>query len=229
MQLKQRLFLFPGFSEDIHIFSEMIPLLTPHYEVICPDYRPLFDILWEKDTVSIAAFVELLENEYHIVEDDLLVGHSFGGWVATNLQRRTASKAVLIASFSNPHKVRRRRLLFSRFAQYLAKNGLFKWRIVHKLIVQKYLHLPTLPAIQKCVEVMKSWEDKHLHTVARLIHQNPAVVEFPHPILRFHGDKDIVVAPPEEEYILLEGKDHFILHTDAPFLVEKIRNFSQKN
>lgn len=225
MSAKQRLFLFPGFSEDIHIFSEMIPLLTPHYEVICPDYRANFDVLWEENALNIGRFVELLEKEHLINEADLLVGHSFGGWVATNLQKRTKSKAILIASFSNPHKVRRRWLLFSRFAQFLAKNGLFKWKIVHKSIVRKYLDLPTLPAIQKCIEVMKAWENKHLLTVAKLIHKNPVVAEFPHPILRFHGDKDIVVAPPDEEYILLEGKDHFILHTDAAFLVEKIRNF----
>jgi pimeloyl-ACP methyl ester carboxylesterase len=222
---KQRLFLFPGFSEDVNIFSEMMPLLTPHYEVICPDYRPLFDVLWENNTFHIASFVELLEKEYLIKEDDLLVGHSFGGWVATNLQQRTKSKAVLLASFSHPHKVRRRHLLFSRLAQFLTKRGLFKWSLLHKSIVRKYLHLPTLPAIQKCVEVMKTWDDKYLLTVAKLIHKNPPVSHFPYPILRFHGDKDTVVAPPEEEYILMEGKDHFILHTDAPFLVEKIRNF----
>ena len=222
---KQRLFLFPGFSEDVRIFSEMMPLLTPHYEVICPDYRPHFDILWENNTLHIASFVELLEKEYLIKENDLLVGHSFGGWVATNLQQRTKSKAVLIASFSHPHKVRRRWLIFNRFTQFLAKKGLFKWKMVHKSILRKYLHLPTLPAIQKCIEVMKTWEDKHLLTVAKLIHKNPPILHFPYPILRFHGDKDIVVAPPEEEYILLEGKDHFILHTDAAFLVEKIRNF----
>jgi pimeloyl-ACP methyl ester carboxylesterase len=78
-----------GFGGGAGVFLRMAPLLTSHYEVICIDLlgmgasgRPKYDI-WECQP-AIDWFLDSLKSyfEKRNLNDFVLLGHSFGGYMA---------------------------------------------------------------------------------------------------------------------------------------------------
>jgi hypothetical protein len=71
---------------------------------------------------------------------------------------------------------------------------------------------------------MDTWSNEELLKIIRLIAFQPAV--YPQSAhLRIHGDQDDTNYLPDEECIVIEGGNHFIQHTHAGFVAQKITNW----
>ncbi|MFN0203415.1 MAG: alpha/beta fold hydrolase [Bacteroidia bacterium] len=209
-----RVFFFPGFAEDEAVLRPLIQEFAASNETIYVDYQHFLDTFLDKP-MNMPDFVQQLSSKYYIHENDMLIGHSFGGWVAAHIHQQYNCPTVIIGSFTDNQHVIRRVFMFSKFAQYLTKKGLFKSKWIHKFVRRRYKERPSAPAIEACIQVMKTWKDHHLHQISMLIKAHPPLPYQISPLLRIHGTNDEVISPPSVFYHKIEDGDHHIQYTHA--------------
>jgi hypothetical protein len=210
--LPKKIFFFPGFAEDGLAFEAMKPYFSADYALIIVDYQDILQEVSEKNP-HLPSFSAALVTKYAIRQEDILIGHSFGGWAAVNVQKISGSPVVSIGSFTKPHKPKVSIIAFNRLGYWLTKKGMFKWKITHAIARFRYKNTATWGAVAPCIEVMKRYPDIDLLKITKLIAHQPAV-EPAHPLLHIHAPKDQTVYPPDVPYIQVHG-DHFIQHTHA--------------
>lgn len=219
---KPRVVFFPGFAEDIRVFEQMLPHFATDFHYVVVDYQ---DILLEIDEKKpdLPLFARLIAEKYDIQDRDLLIGHSFGGWAAINVQLHTSSPVVSIGSFTHPKKPKVSKIGFNRLGYWLIKKGMFKSPLLHAITRFRYKNTPMWGAVAPCIEVMKTYKDLDLLKITKLIaHQNPVTPIAP--LLHIHAPKDQTVSPPDEPHIVVHG-DHFIQHTHAEELSKYIKDW----
>lgn len=215
--MRKKIFLFPGFVQDATAFAPLQAILENRFEVICVNY---LTILPEIDTenANIIFFAKRLVEIYKIQNTDILIGHSFGGWVAANIQQLTSSPCVLIASFTNPRKPVHAKIGFNPLGFSLIRAGSFKWGFLHKIVLYRYRNKPQLPSIQNGIHIMKTWKNEDLLKITRLIAFQPQITSPTAPLLRIHSNRDEVVSPPDEPHICIPNASHGIHYTHAAWL-----------
>lgn len=221
--MPQKIFFFPGFVQDARAFEALMLSLQDEFELVGVDYLPVFPFV-ETKTADIRDFSKRLVDLYQIEESDLLVGHSFGGWVAANVQQFTGSPVLQLASFTNPRKPVVVRLGLQAVGELLMRMGAFKWRIVQYVGRFRHRNTAAYPAVLNALEVMKNWQDEDLIKVTRLIVNQPAVIP-KGKLLRIHSDRDEVVFPPDETHICLPDATHAIHVSHAGMLASIIKNW----
>lgn len=100
-----RLIYIHGYVEDPSIFDNLAPLL-PADEVLRLNLQDDF-VRWNPDdqTVNVSSLATYLADVYQIGTDDVVIGHSMGGWIAANLKAQTGCGAVLISSYTDRAKL----------------------------------------------------------------------------------------------------------------------------
>lgn len=214
--MRKKVFLFPGFVEDRRVFARMEEFLMADFELVHVDYLPVLAEM-EQEYADISWFCGRLRELYDIKKEDLLVGHSFGGWVCANVQTITGSPVVSIASFTNPKKPVHGFIGFNRLGFGLVRFGAFKWRLFHRIALWKYRNTPQLPVIQVGLDIMNTWQDRDLLKITRLI-AFQRVVSPVAPLLRFHADRDEIVYPPDEPHFCVPNATHAIHYTHAQWI-----------
>ena len=221
--MRKKVLLFPGFAEDSRVFDKISPFLLEDFELVEIDFQPILAEM-PKGKGNLPLFCKKVAEKYEIQATDILVGHSFGGWVAVNIQAITGSPVVSIASFTNPRKPVHRPIGFHRLGFMFVRLGLFKLGLFHFFARHKYRNLAEFPIIQLCLEIMKTWKDEDLLKVMRLIagqtEQLPSGA-----FLRYHGIKDEIVYPPDEPYICIPNARHAIHYTHAEWMANGIKRW----
>ncbi len=221
----KRLILIHGYVEDPGIFDRLAPLL-PTGTVLRINIESEFDRWQPKGPVNAYTLAQFLRKSYTITADDVLIGHSMGGWIAINLKALTGATTIQISSYTNQHKPVSpiRSLAVIRF---LANTGLLQSQPVISYIKKKYpfpesraLNFALVDRMAGMRKAYISWQMTILFAPVP-----PLTVS---PDLRIHAKADNIVLPPDEPYTLVPG-DHFALVFHPNEVADPIRKLLQPN
>lgn len=215
-----RIIFIPGLGEEKWIFDKIKPFIKGE-KVFIDNFRLLGEVF--EDNLNALTYADFLIKEFTITKDDVIVGHSLGGWVAFFIKYRVACSIIQLSSFTDVKKAFKpanRNIIY-----WLAQNGIGLNKFVMKLIL--YLGYRDDPSS----EVIKAIFTKLMHSDKNtLVKQlkvvfNPVVQpSFTSPDLRMHARKDHLVRPPDESYIEIPG-DHFALYTFPNLVYPEINHF----
>lgn len=202
----KRIILIPGFGEDEHCFRNITQYLAPHpYKII--NYRTTVD-RYSIFNFSLKTFVSQLIVDNDIRPDDLLIGHSLGGFIAYNLRQVLGCEACLIGAFTSPNKVRYPVSSKWIMNAYVLLGGL-KLSIGKKIAMRRRVGMPSLAEASAVYDNFATFKNKTLYNLLQLTYSQPLANDKPE-VLRIHSKADIVVRLPDEPFTEVAG-DHFNL------------------
>jgi hypothetical protein len=116
-----RVIFIHGFGENETIFSKIARYIPGEH---------IFINLWELlgDTplpgINVLVFAQSLVEKYKITQQDVIIGHSMGGWIAWYIKYLTGSPIVQVASWTDPDRPYKP-LKNEKTIYWLIRNGLF--------------------------------------------------------------------------------------------------------
>jgi hypothetical protein len=221
--MKQRILLLPGFGEDAFAF-EKVRKYFKEYQLVDVNYRNSLDQLSFSD-IDVWKLSKLLVAEYQITKNDILIGHSMGGYFSFVIRELVFCEIVLVASFSNPQKVKR--VVYNKwFNLSLAKLGL-----LHKKFFQNYLLKPYRDKyfekeMQNVVQNFNTFSTAQLSKMMKLSFGEEVESTLKNP-LRIHAKNDRVVSVPDEKYESC-NLGHFCMHLEEELVAKIILNWLKK-
>lgn len=202
--------LFPGFMENGEIFSKLVEQLpiTAEYKIV--DYNPVL-AQFPNDKFLVADFVPKLITHYNISPNDIVIGHSTGGWFAAWVNHFQQNPVVLLSAFTDSEKVIAKALVkFRCLRRFVVKSGLYYAGFVKSAFRKAYGHKPSRDAVFNVLlpnydSFSKDYVLKMLNMIASK--EKPTYKE----LLRLHALKDRILAIPDEPFTEIPG-DHFSLY-----------------
>lgn len=216
----KNLFLLPGFAEDAFCFDELLPYFE-HYNVVKVNYRPVlnkftFPIISRKQLC-----VELIKF-YAIGRQDLIVGHSMGGYFAFQIREIQNNEICLIGAFCDPQKIIQFFPDSPRISQLIAGSGLIKTGILRKYLLSKIADERIKKVQEKIMKNMSTFTNHQLALMLEVSYEGKIISELPNP-LRIHSKSDRVVTPPDEDFIEVDG-GHFCLNLYPEQVAEAMKS-----
>mgnify|MGYP001283861032 CR=1 FL=1 len=216
-----RIIYFPGFGEDDRIFDELRQELKIPLPEVVVDYHPSLQQFPVQKT-SMDTFLNLLMDAYEIKPHDILIGHSFGGWVAHQLRQRIGAEAILICSFTHSsHLALRSRWLLQNKIIVLA--GVLHSPFVRWIAYNRNKAKPSAEPITNIFDNFAKTPPEDLYKIMKLVEAKVPGPVVP-PSLMMHSRQDLIISPPDEPHISIPG-DHFALHEHAALVARKIRSW----
>src|SRR4051794_8113055 len=130
-----RIILIPGFAEDELIFSKLVPLIEGD-KVVLNSWKLL--ATGQRAEFNVLKFAHEFIDSFKITHQDILIGHSMGGWIAYHVKHLVGCRIVQIASLTNSDRIIppsidhplvywavRQGLLFNPFTTWLSSFGLY--------------------------------------------------------------------------------------------------------
>lgn len=222
-----RILLLPGFGEDHRIFDNLMSILGDFGKFECLDYRDVLSASG-KETLSLDELIDRLVKIYKIKSNDILVGHSMGGYFANEIKKSVKCQAILISSFTDTTKICATTNLmdlpkYPWIARWATQMGIFHSRIFKYWTRRKYRTRRSRSEMEWILDVFSKYQNRQLWQLLNLLlktsHDNTM-----EPDLRIHGTDDDIVFPPSERYISIQG-DHFILSTEPRQTAKIIENW----
>ncbi len=226
MSYRKRIILLPGFGEDKRIFRKLEPYLEG-YDLLYADYRSVLH-RFSPDDIVVGDFVKELSEYYSIDKEDILIGHSLGGYISHVLRQQLHCDNCLIASFTDTKKIKLP-FNYKRLVKWVTHKGLFTSKALKRIIRFKYHKNPAMPELENSLEVFEEYGKEDIYKLIRMIQPRPVgILEWlrskPEPLrpsLILHPVRDSIVAPPSEPYIKLPG-NHFSPATHPEIVGEHI-------
>lgn len=215
-----RLLLIPGFGEDDSIFDKLYPHL-PGEKVFL---NPWLLIENEPDlTLNALVYADELVRKYAITQNDVVIGHSTGGWVALYIKHLVHCPIVQLSSWTERSKVVKP-FYYPKLAYVLTKRGLLFNRFTRSVMLWiNYRHKPSAPIFAYIFNLLSRGNKNNVNNQLRLIFNRipePVTVE---PDLRIHARPDTVVLVPDQPFHEVPG-DHFSLYTHPEEVYKPILN-----
>jgi hypothetical protein len=171
-------------------------------------------------------FAESLVGKYAITQDDVIIGHSMGGWIAYHIKHFTGSPIVQIASWTDfdqpilPFKN-------VKVIHWVVRNGLIFNGFIKCFSVKKaYAGNPSRQVFEETFDRLSVRNKENVINQLRLILTPVPQKIAVKPDLRIHAKADLVVRVPREPFHEVPG-DHFTLQTDSETVYEPITAFLQ--
>ncbi|EMR02458.1 alpha/beta fold hydrolase [Cesiribacter andamanensis] len=204
-----RLIFIPGFGEEAPIFDQLLPAL-PGPKVLVDNWALVGD--YPRPALTAAAYARELAERFGIGEEDVVIGHSMGGWIGLHLKQQTGCGLVQIASWTDPAKVVRP-IKSRRMVYWLAKKGMYLNRLVLGVLVWRYYrNSPSRPVFsQVFMRLCRGNRDTVVNELRMILSPLPAPPGV-QPDLRIHARADSLVRFPDEACCEVPG-DHFTLCT----------------
>jgi hypothetical protein len=201
-----------GFVENRTIFDELRKYLTEGEQIALnleEEFAAWKNVPTEMNVVKLASH---LIGKYNINSEDVVIGHSMGGWIATHIKQITACKAILLASFTNQSKIT---LPINNLwtLKFLVNSGLLQSNLAIDYFKKAYPFAETKPLHDSLLDFLAICDKTYLMQQLEVLFGkvDSLTVE---PDLRIHAKKDNIVRYPDEAYHEVSG-DHFslIFHT----------------
>ncbi|MCW3107307.1 MAG: hypothetical protein JWQ09_1813 [Segetibacter sp.] len=216
-----RIFFIPGLGEETFIFDKIQPFI-PGEKIFIDNWRLLADIP-EKDLTALVYAAYLIEH-FKICKEDVVIGHSLGGWVAVYIKQLVNCPIIQIASWTDMKKVMKpfpnRHILYWFTKQGWGLNPL----VCNIIVTLKYKHEASKEIFKTIFEKLRTG-NKEIVAKQLMIVYNPveqAVTAIPE--LRIHAKTDKIVRPPDQPYSEVPG-DHFTLYTYPETVYKPITAF----
>ena len=211
-----RIFFIHGFGETPAIFEHVAPAIGG---------EQVFINLWEElgtekqQKLNVFDFAKKLVQKYTVCNQDCVIGHSMGGWIAYYIKHHSACRIVQIASFTNIKKIITP-IRSPKLAYWVVANGFFFNGFVRWLNIRQYAGLPSLQVntdnFDRVMNAPKINVIKQLKLWYEPVPQIPVA-----PDLRIHALQDVLVKPPDESFYEVPG-DHYSLVTHPEAVIAPI-------
>ena len=216
-----RLIFIPGFGETPRIFNEIAPLLPG--EKLFIDNQELLGGTPTPDITAIQ-YAQLLTDKHHISRQDVVIGHSMGGWVAHAIKHLTGCSVVQVASWTDPEKVILP-IKNPEVVYWLVRNGLYLNRVNKQIF--SWLNYRNKPSARIFNEVFENLiNSPHDYVINQLrVILNPVETAITtEPEVRIHSGDDSIIRFPSHVAVRVPG-DHFNLVIHPEEVVAPIQNF----
>ncbi|MCC9168075.1 alpha/beta fold hydrolase [Pontibacter harenae] len=204
-----RVFLVPGFGEDASIFDKIYPHLPGEKIFLNP-----WELLGNQPRPELNAlqYAKQLVNWHAIKQEDILIGHSTGGWVALYIKHILNCSIIQISSWTEKEKVVKPSTN-TKLVYWLTKKGLLFNSLTKRLLIKKnYQGKPSAPVFAFVFDKLIKGNKNNVNNQLRLIFNDvpePVTVE---PDIRIHAKPDNIVKYPDQPFLEVPG-DHFSLYT----------------
>lgn len=218
-----RIIFIHGFGESEAIFDKIAPFITGSH-LLLNVWELVGDI--PRKNLNVLDFAESLVEQHNITQDDVIIGHSMGGWIAYHIKHFTGSPIIQIASWTD---FDRPILLINnaKIIYWFARTGLLFNGFVKRGIVKKaYAGKPSQQVFEETYDRMIRGNKENVINQLRLILTPVSQKVTVKPDLRIHAKADVVVRVPRESFVEVPG-DHFTLQTDPETVYEPILAFLQ--
>ena len=173
--------------------------------------------------LNIVDFAKELVHKYKIDRDDIIIGHSLGGWLAYHIKHVNGNKIVQIASWTSPRKIvtplKNKKLL-----SWMVKKGLVFNRFSKGFLTKRYKALPSEALYNEIIDHMISSNRTCLTNQLKLVLGTAMEKVDVVPDLRIHAKRDKIIHHPDESFCEVPG-DHFTLHTHPKDVVTPLQLF----
>jgi hypothetical protein len=216
-----RIIFIPGFGEDELCFSNLAPLIPGEKLVL-----NTWDIAGDQPRGNTDAheLAKELMGHYNITVNDLVIGHSMGGWIAYYLKHFTGCRIIQISSYTNPRRIyfpfENRLIIEGGVRSHIVFNPITRWLIV-KL---QYHHKPSEDFLKYVFNRIMRGNENNVINQLKVALTRVTLVPNVEPDLRIHSKGDLIVRPPKQPYYEVPG-DHFSLYTHANFTAVAINNY----
>jgi pimeloyl-ACP methyl ester carboxylesterase len=203
-----RLFLLHGYVEDSTIFDPLRPLLTAaaRQAIVDVELENTFGKWQPRGPVNAATLAQHLIDIYDITTQDVIIGHSMGGWIATHIKQLAGCPVILLGSFTDQRKiVSKMRSPF--LLGLIVKTGLMQSNYMRRRVKQAYRRDESRALHAQLADSMVRMPRRYVHQQLQVLFA-PAPPLTVQPELRLHARHDNIIRPPDEPYVELPG-DHF--------------------
>jgi len=220
-----RIIFIPGFAEDELVFTHIQPLI-PGEKLLLNSWK-LFNAHRNAE-LNVLNFAKELIQRYNITNEDVLIGHSMGGWIAYHVKYFVNCRVIQVASMTNKDRVIppvadlqpvywaiRKRLVFNDFTTWIASFGL-------------YHHRESRDIFLYYAKLLEKGNPEIIVNQLKVIVRPVDVVLTLQPDLRIHSKEDPILKPPKEPFYNVPG-DHFGLYTHPQEVAKPIINFYRAN
>ena len=216
-----RIIFIHGFGENESIFSKIAPFIPGEHI-----FLNVWELVGNKPLpgLNVLDFTKSLVEKYNITPQDIIIGHSMGGWIAWHIKHFTGSPIVQIASWTDPDRpispVSNVKVIY-----WMVRNGLFFNRFIKRRFSSKgYKGKPSRQIYEETFDQLVYGNKQNVINQLRLILTPTTERPTVQPDLRIHARADLVVRPPREPFLEVPG-DHFTLYTDPEAVYEPINTF----
>jgi hypothetical protein len=216
-----RLIFIPGFGEDSEIFSRVAPelpgekLFIHNLDVLGADPAP---------TLLVMEYAQRLIDRHSITREDILIGHSMGGWVAYFIKHLVNCPVVQIASWTDPKKVVLR-FKNPAYAYWLVRKGWYLNGFTKQILLWvSYRGKPSAEIFGKVFQNLINSPTEYIINQLQVIMKPVHAVMTVEPELRIHAKKDSIVRFPDQPAVIVPG-DHFTLVTHPEAVITPIKAF----
>jgi hypothetical protein len=215
-----RIFFITGLGEEKFIFDKIENTIAGE-KIFIDNWSELNDVP-QKDLTAFVYAARLVKH-FKIKPEDVVIGHSLGAWVAIWIKEIVRCKIVQIAGWTDTKKVTK--VSPSLDLLYLfAKKGWGFNKFVRFLLLVFYYKKASKHILLAIFDKLKRSDKlivaKQLMIVYNPVSQPLSVI----PDLRIHSRPDMIVAPPDEPFIVMRG-DHFGLYTFPETVYKPIKEF----
>ena len=214
-----RIIYIPGLGEKCNVFDNIIPHIAASENLFLDNWELLGDVY--KKEINVLEYASLLVAKYSICRDDIIIGHSMGGWIAYHIKHLVNCRIVQIASFTDTKKISGPTTNFS-VIYFMAKSGLYFNRIIEYYIFQKfYKGKPSAPLFIETFERLRKGNKNNVLNQLNILFKPVKTLVKVIPDMRIHGNDDTLVRIPSAPFINVPG-DHFCLYTNPQEVYQAI-------
>lgn len=214
-----RIFLIHGYVEGPTIFDTLVPLLPPA-DFIRINLADEF-IRWSpRKGIDARLLAQDLVSQYQITAEDVVIGHSMGGWVAIHIKQLAGATAIQLGSWTDQKKIKLPTHNLS-LLKFLLSTGLTQSRLLTNSFKKLYPFSESRELYGGLLDDSRKMSRTYLWQQLQTLfaQATPLTVQ---PDLRIHARRDNIVAPPDEAFIEVPG-DHFSLVFHADTVAEPIQ------
>src|ERR1700733_9328797 len=161
-----RIIFIHGFGENESIFSKVAPFIPGEHT-----FLNIWELLGNKPLpgINVLVFAKSLVEKYNITQQDVIIGHSMGGWIAWYIKHFTGSPIVQIATWTDPDRPVKP-LKNVKVIYWLVRNGLFLNRFTKRLFSSKgYKGKPSQAIYEEIFDDMIAGNKENIINQLRLI------------------------------------------------------------
>ena len=217
--MPNRIFLIHGYVEDPTIFDKLVPLLPPA-EYVRINLADEFERWQPIGPVNVQLLAQYLTEFYKITADDVVIGHSMGGWTAIHIKQVSGASAVLLGSFTNQKKI-----LFPTdnltILRLLLRSGITQSRPLNNYFKKQYPFAESRELYNQLIDGSMRMTRRYVWQQIQTLFAKvpPLTVQ---PDLRIHARPDNIVGVPDEPFVEVPG-DHFSLFFHSELVAAPIQ------
>ncbi len=214
-----KIYFIHGFGENEAIFDRIAPAIAGNQVFI-----NVWNLLGTqpREGLNILNFAQEVIAKYNITADDVVIGHSMGGWIAYHIKHFAQCRIIQIASWTDGDKILSP-IKDPKMLYWLTRNGLYVNNFVLWLFGLTYKGLPSAPYFKEAFERLIAADREAVVNQMKLMAEPVEKISVL-PDLRIHALKDKVIRYPSEPFHEVPG-DHFTLVTHPETVIEPIVKF----